>query len=326
MGRGASRRSTPPGLIYATHARDAVQRDSPGRATCCSVTPERRHARRARLDGHGRAELGARAGAGARRDEAVVRRRGRPTLTAEHFKVKRADTDEFSPTVAVGDVIGTDPPIGARRAVRLDGRRPRVEGPGSGARSPTCFDMIVQATRRLSRPVGFQIGDARRTTGPHGIVMSQSPTGRPAPVAARLGGRPRPDAGRRPALSDRPRRCLRSAPLSTEGARAWVHSTDGSRSSRARAAVSAASTRCCSRARARRSSSTTSAATCTATAATRARRCRWSTRSRRWAARRSSTARTSPTGTARSGSCSRRSTRSATSTCSSTTPASCATA
>jgi serine/threonine-protein kinase len=96
-------------------------------------------------------------------------------LEAAHFKVKRADTDEFSPTVKSGDVIGTDPaaasnaPYGSTVVVHVS------KGPDLVVVPDVTIETIEQATSDLAN-AGLQVGTVTNYR-PGGVVQSQSPVG-----------------------------------------------------------------------------------------------------------------------------------------------------
>lgn len=96
------------------------------------------------------------------------------TLTAAKFKVTRAP-DAFSPTVARGDVIGTDPPAptsapyGSTVVVHVSKGADLVLVPD------VTFETIKQATADLAA-AGLQVGNVKNYR-PDGVVMSQDPVG-----------------------------------------------------------------------------------------------------------------------------------------------------
>jgi beta-lactam-binding protein with PASTA domain len=96
-------------------------------------------------------------------------------LTAAHFSVKRAPTDDFSPTVKRGDVIGTDPgkgasaPFGSIVTVHVS------KGPDLVLVPDVTFETIEQATTDLAA-AGLQVGTVANYR-PGGVVMTQDPTG-----------------------------------------------------------------------------------------------------------------------------------------------------
>jgi serine/threonine-protein kinase len=96
------------------------------------------------------------------------------TLTAAKFRVTRAP-DAFSPTVARGDVIGTDPPAptsapyGSTVVVHVSKGADLVLVPD------VTFETIKQATADLAA-AGLQVGNVKNYR-PDGVVMSQDPVG-----------------------------------------------------------------------------------------------------------------------------------------------------
>ena len=95
-------------------------------------------------------------------------------LKAAHFKVKRADQDEFSPTVPSGSVIRSDPtgkdaPYGATVTLYVS------KGPDLVRVPDVTFESIEQATADLQSS-GLQVGNVSNYR-PGGIVESQQPDG-----------------------------------------------------------------------------------------------------------------------------------------------------
>ena len=96
-------------------------------------------------------------------------------LTAAHFRVQRAKTDAFSPTVKSGDVIGTGPAKGASAPYGSIVTVQVSKGPDRVVVPDVTFETIEQATADLAA-AGLQVGNVRNYR-PGGVVMSQSPTG-----------------------------------------------------------------------------------------------------------------------------------------------------
>ena len=176
--------------------------------------------------------------------EHVVRRpRRRRSRRALHRASARAD--EFSiRRRQSGNVISSIADAAKAGSVRLGHQRHRVEGPGHGARPERHQPDARRARRRRSINDGFSIAT-------NGSFEKQSASCRQSPLGTKVRsadskGTSSPRRLRIGVICSLTRPTMR--PVAQRRSRAWVHSTDASRSSPARAAAWAASTRCCSRA------------------------------------------------------------------------------
>ena len=192
----------------------------------------------------------------------TLRRRRSPRLAGRAARRRARRTSSATPCRS-GTVIRTEPAGRQTGAAGLGGHGLREQGPGPRRSCRTSWARRSRRPPRSRRPAGVEI------SGP-GCGRRRPQGAGPGPAA----GDARSSAARSSPSSSEPRRrrSVGSRPASRSRAEsgddAWVHSTVVSRSSPARDAASAASTRCCSPRRAPRSWSTTSAATPTARATT----------------------------------------------------------